>query len=156
MVSSDTNNRDILWLSFASYQGGFSIPLPFPFSFSLLGKKNRCQKSFFFSPLEVACGVAVSFRGEIIGGRVDRNNGGLVPDSWQNSEGLLVNLLRSRMVNWQVFPLWNVPAVRHWSQMSFQPFHSHSFAQEFSDVQVANLVFLYNITLYYWDMSTSF
>lgn len=35
----------------------------------------------------MTCGGAVSFRGEIIGVRVAHNNRGLVPGTWQNSEG---------------------------------------------------------------------
>lgn len=38
-------------------------------------------------------GSAVSFRGEIIGVRVDCNNRGLVPGTWQNSEGAVGNFI---------------------------------------------------------------
>lgn len=81
----DNKNSHVVWLfvqtqtieTFCSYHlpaiKGFQAPSPL-----VPTTQNRC-KIFLFSPLEMTCGGAVSFRGEMIGVRVAGNNRGLVP-----------------------------------------------------------------------------
>lgn len=112
VVCSDTNNRDILLLPFASYQGVFEPPPPW-----CLQLKTDA-KSFFSVPLKWPVVVQCHLEEKLLEWEWLVTIGALCQAHDRTVRGLLVTLLGRRAAIWQVLPLLKVPAPRQWSQMS--------------------------------------
>lgn len=159
VVCSDTNNRDILLLPFASYQGVFKPPPPW-----CLQLKTDA-KSFFSVPLKWPVVVQCHLEEKLLEWEWLVTIGALCQAHDRTVRGLLVTLLGRRTEIWQVLPLLKVSAPRQWSQMSSCHFVPALYAG-FSDVTLVKYpIQLFwspwhgpfcNITLYCWDVSTCF